>query len=230
MDPQQQQHSAILRAIAVSSIYSPGFTANDRQAAFQTLEEFKKYGGRVQLVLQWLLAERHIYEQHDITIQTKLMALEILASFLEKGYSNLSEQDRLQLREIVLKSARLTVASPLGTNQESRIFGKKLAVILAGLVLRDFPQRWTTFATDIFRPLNEGGLWYNQPGEEAINFLGGIHICLEAVSIYATWYCRDSTSARLSDFFLSISLNLSRKTVQTLITMHALAHKGETMS
>eukprot|EP00977_Amphora_coffeiformis_P028336 scaffold34931_cov175-Amphora_coffeaeformis.AAC.1 len=197
MDPQQQQ-ATILRAIAISSIYSPSFTQNDRQAAFKTLEELKKYDGRVQLVLQWLLAERHLFEQHDITIQTKLLALEILASFLEKGYSNLSEQDRLQLREIVLKSARLVVASPLGGNQESRIFGKKLAVILAGLVLRDFPQRWTTFATDVFKTLNEGGLWYNQPGEESIRYLDGVHICLEAFKLIAE-DCTDADyNARIS--------------------------------
>ena len=196
MDPQQQ--STILRAIAISSIHSPSFTQNDRQAAFQTLEELKKYDGRVQLVLQWLLAERHFYEQHDITIQTKLLSLEILASFLEKGYSTLSEQDRLQLRDIVLKSARLTVTPSSGVNQESRIFGKKLAVILAGLVLRDFPQRWTTFATDIFKPLNEGGLWYNQPGEESIQYLGGVHICLEAFKLIAE-DCTDADyNARIS--------------------------------
>lgn len=195
MDPQQQ--ATILRAIAVSSIYSPSFTQNDRQAAFQTLEELKKYDGRVQLVLQWLLAERHVYEQHDVTIQTKLLALEILAAFLEKGYSHLSEQDRLQLRDIILKAARLVVASA-AAQQESRIFGKKLAVILAGLILRDFPQRWTTFATDVFKPLNEGGLWFNQPGEEAIPFLDGVHICLEAFKLIAE-DCTDADyNARIS--------------------------------
>jgi hypothetical protein len=183
MDPQQQ--ATILRAIAVSSIHSPSFTQNDRRAAFQTLEELKKYEGRIPLVLQWLLTDRHVCEQHDITIQTKLLSLEIISSLMQKGYSNLSEQDRFQIRDTVLKAARLAAASPAGVDQEARIFGRKLAAILAGLVLRDFPQRWTTFATDVFKPLNQGGLWYNQPGEDAVQHLHGVHICLEAFKLIA---------------------------------------------
>lgn len=198
MDASQQQ-ATILRAIAVSSIYAPSFTQNDRQAAFQTLEELKKYEGRVALVLPWLLSERHLYEQHDITIQTKLLALEVLASFLDKGYSKISDQDRLQLRETVLKASRLLVSSSsTGADPEARILGKKLAVIISGLVLRDFPQRWTTFASDIFKPLNEGGLWITQPGEDAIGHLSGVQLCLEAFKLIAE-DCTDSDfNARIS--------------------------------
>ena len=74
--------AAILRAIAVSSIWSPSFTQVDRQAAFGVLNELKRYEGRIPLALQWLLTERHVYEGHDISTQTKLLALDLIAAFL----------------------------------------------------------------------------------------------------------------------------------------------------
>ena len=43
MDPNQEQ--TILRAIAVSSIYTSVFSSADRQNSFNVIEEFKKYAG-----------------------------------------------------------------------------------------------------------------------------------------------------------------------------------------
>jgi hypothetical protein len=75
--------------------------------------------------------------------------------------------------------------------EENRILAKKLAVILEGLVIRDFPQRWTTFTTDVFAPLSNGGLWYNEPGTAAIQQLTGVKICLECLKLVAE-DCTDS--------------------------------------
>jgi hypothetical protein len=76
---------------------------------------------------------------------------------------------------------------------EARILGNKIASLLAGLVVRDFPQRWTSLMDDIFAPMQQGGLWYNynnsnndQPCETV-----GVKICLECLKLVAE-DCTDS--------------------------------------
>ena len=192
MDPTQQQ--AILRGIAISSLHLSSFTPSDRQQAFTILEEFKKYDGRIALCISWLHAERHMFQEHDITIATKLMALEVCSSFLQQtkkkgniSYSALSEADRVAFRQAILKAARLATTS---TDPGARILARKLATILEVLVIRDFPQRWTTFANDVFSPYQQGGLWYDEPGVNSGRHLG-VKICLECLKLVAE-DCTDS--------------------------------------
>ncbi|KAL7566569.1 hypothetical protein ACA910_000637 [Epithemia clementina (nom. ined.)] len=184
--------SSVLRAIAISSISSPSFTQTDRQTAYAILDELKRYNGRISLALQWLLSERHVYEGHDITTQTKLLALDLIAGFLQKGYNNLNnENDRLQLRDSILKAARMASSGNESNSNEARVLAKKLAAILQGLVVRDFPQRWPTFIQDVFKPLSAGGLWCDEPSLAASNQQIGVHICLECLKLIAE-DCTDS--------------------------------------
>ena len=46
---------------------------------------------------------------------------------------------------------------------ESRMLAMKLSALLADIVVRDFPQRWPTLASEMFVPLSRGGLWC-EPG------------------------------------------------------------------
>lgn len=206
MDQSQpnSQEQAVLWAIAASSL--PLFSASDRQRSFQILEEFKKYDGRIQLCLNWLHCERQMFQEHDITLATKLLALEVVTNFLSKGsYSSLSEADRLTLRQAVLKAARMVaVVSPHAPNVtieeylRTKILAKKVAAVLEGLVVRDFPQRWTSFTSDVFTSVQkQGGLWYDEPGQEAVYHLG-VRICLECLKLVA----EDCTDA---DFNAKIS-------------------------
>jgi hypothetical protein len=242
-NPSQQQKNeqkeAILRAIAVSSLHLPQFTQHHRHQAFQILEEFKKFPGRVPFSIELLLQEhKHIYSEggggkdaatvgggrHDITLSTKLLALEILDNFLVTGYSKCSEHDRIVLRQAVLQAARtLTAASSSaaaantdGEFSAARILARKLAVILKGIVLRDFPQRWTTLATDLFAPEAQGGLWnVNDPtaNASARNTMG-IKICLECLKQVAE-DCTDS------DFNVKIS---TTRRNDVLIGLNEICH------
>ena len=153
---QQQQHESILRAIAVSSMHLPTFSAQDRQSAFAIIEEFKSYDGRIALCISWLQQEHdHYYMEHNVTTATKLLALETIAAFLQKNYSSISEPDRLALRQGVLKAAQLLAGQTPATITEGgggsgtmtglRLLAKKLAAVLEGMVIRDFPQRWTFY-------------------------------------------------------------------------------------
>jgi hypothetical protein len=141
MDESQQQ--AVLKSIAVSTSPSGNTSPQDRQVAFQVLEAFKSYDGHIPAGIVWLHQERHVWENIDITIATKLFVLSILQTFLQKGYAGLQESDRLAFRRAVLTAARQL--APLPSSEENRILGNKLAALLAGLMVRDFPQRWTTF-------------------------------------------------------------------------------------
>lgn len=190
MDTNQQQ--MLLKAIAVSSLHLPNFSPTDRQQAFVVLEDFKKFHGRVAVCLNWLHTENHSFMDHDITMATKLMALEICSSFLHEtrqqgsySYSALGEADRLSFRQAIVKAARL-----VQSKTENRILARKLAAILGVLVLRDFPQRWTSFPTDIFSPSRQGGLWYDEPGPQSGKHLG-VKICLECLRLVAE-DCTDS--------------------------------------
>lgn len=184
MDESQQQ--AVLKSIAVSTSPSSSISPQDRQVAFQVLEAFKTYERRIPAGIAWLHQERHVWENIDITIATKLYVLSILQTFLQKGYAGLQESDRLALRHAVLTAARQL--APLPSSEENRILGNKLASLLAGLMVRDFPQRWTTFFRDVFVPIRVGGLWYD--GEETAHTMG-VLVCLECLKL-VTEDCTDS--------------------------------------
>jgi hypothetical protein len=57
-------------------------------------------------------------------------------------------------------------------------------------VVRDFPQRWTNFVPEVLSPMRQGGLWYNEPGADAVNQTG-VRICLECFKLVAE-DCTDS--------------------------------------
>lgn len=185
MDGNQQQ--TILQAIAVSSLnLYPQGQAN----ALKVLEELKKFDGRIALCISWLTQERHSYGDHDITVPTKLLLLEILHNFLRTGgYTNCDPNDRLTLRQAVLGAAKQYAPSSPSV-AETRILGNKLASLIAGLVVRDFPQRWTNFVPEVLLPMRQGGLWYNEPGADAVNQTG-VRICLECFKLVAE-DCTDS--------------------------------------
>lgn len=188
MDAAQQQ--TVLKAVALSSGVGnqAGVTAQDRQAAFRVLEEFKAYDGRVAVSIDWLDQERHVDDSGvDVTVPVKLYAATVVETFLQKGYAKLNENDRLALRYAVLTAARQIAPSPI--SNENRILGNKLASLLAGLMVRDFPQRWTTFFQDIFVPLRMGGLWYDEARDGA--HVIGVVICLECFRL-VTEDCTDS--------------------------------------
>jgi Exportin 1-like protein len=177
MDDNQQD--TVLRSIALSSGFIHVSNQNDRQVAFQVLEDFKKYDGSISLCIGWLLQERLGLGDTDITVPTKLYALTIIDKFLQTSYTKLGETERLQLRHAVLTASRQLAPAPIVN--EGRILGNKLASILAALMVRDFPQRWTTFFADVFSPMQQSGLWCNEGG-------GGVHImgvkiCLECLRL-----------------------------------------------
>lgn len=185
MDGNQQQ--AILRAIAVSSL---NLYPQEQANALNILEDLKKYDGRIALCISWLTQERHAFGDHDITIPTKLLVLEILHNFLKTGgYTKCDPNDRMTLRQAVLGAAKQYAPTSPAT-AETRILGNKLASLLAGLVVRDFPQRWTGFVAEVLAPMHQGGLWYNEPGTEAVNQTG-VRICLECFKLVAE-DCTDS--------------------------------------
>jgi Exportin-5 family len=182
----------------------------------------------------------------DVTAPAKLLACEVLHLFLQKQYAAMaSESDRVQLRNAVLQACRVaavasmfadnssnasgsngrnnnvgggsaTPPSPSDLHSELRILSKKLSALLEGLVIREFPQRWTTFADDVFAPLllsagdggsssssnpvrpAGGGLWYtadpvdpNAVTKPATSIHLGVNICLEMLRLVAE-DCTDS--------------------------------------
>lgn len=145
------EEETILRAIVVSSSTTWSglpISGEDRQTAFSVLADFAKYPGRIQLCLKWLQEGPVILVQgNDCTVSTKLYACELLADFLKHQYSKLSEAERLELRRSALTAARME-APKLRT--DSSVLSNKLASLLAALVVRDFPQRWTTCIEDLF--------------------------------------------------------------------------------
>ena len=181
------------------------------------LEDLKKFDGRIALCISWLAQERHVYGEHDITVPTKLLLLDILHIFVRFGnYANCDPSDRLRLREAVLRTCKLVApASP--SISETRILSNKLASLLAGLIVRDFPQRWAGFFADVLSPMRHGGLWYDDPGAEAAN-QSGVRICLECLKIVAE-DCTDSDfNAKVRPivehaiFQSSLEMNVSHQT------------------
>jgi hypothetical protein len=180
MDENQQQ--TVLRSIAVSSGFAASnVSASDRGLSFKVLEDFKVYDGRISVCISWLHQERHGIEGADITVPVKLYALTLIDKFLQTSYTKLNENERLALRHAVLTAARQVAPAPV--LDEGRILANKLASVLAALMVRDFPQRWTTFFQDVFMPIQNGGLWSNDNGD-GVHTLG-VKICLECLRLVA---------------------------------------------
>jgi Importin beta-related nuclear transport receptor len=200
MDNNQKQE--LFRAIAISTATSPILTPlinqQSRAESYNKLEEFKKYNGRVAIILELLQTETLVLPvngQHvDITASTKLYALGVLQTFLKTNYSKLdNEGDRLAIRNAVMMSARQLLSKccssgiqDVASENESRFLGVKIAALIADIATRDFPQRWTTFISDLFSPPDKGGLWY-VPSDASISKgygpLIGVKICLECLKI-----------------------------------------------
>ena len=154
MDPTQQL--TVFQAIAASSM--PGFSQSDRETGFRILEDVKRLPNRMSVCLQWLQTPSLTFQSYDITVPTKLLALEIVQVFLRQDYKNISPEERQTLRQSILHLCR---------TESQDILSRKVASVLAGLILRDFPQRWTELHNDIFASPN--GLWWE----------GGLEIILE---------------------------------------------------
>ena len=186
----QQQQETVLRSIAISAgIGSVPPTPSAMQESFRVLENFKAYEGNMSVCLQWLHQESIVLSSPtnaDITVPTKLMSCSIVQDFLGKGYSKLASPDRLTLRHSVLTAARQV--APMEVTADARILGNKLAVLLQGLMVRDFPQRWPTFFEDVYSPMHAGGLWRNP--NETVHVLG-VKMCLETLRLVAE-DCTDS--------------------------------------
>jgi hypothetical protein len=177
------QQEAILRAVYISSSGQWGttgllITPTERQQAFQVLQDFSQnFSGRVLLCLEWLqtptlLLPTQTVGPVDVTIAAKLYACAIVAESLKKSqYTKWREEDRLRLRQSVLVAAQhqarlpvtgvTTVASNKSATASTQPLANKLATLLAELLVRDFPQRWTTCVSDLFSQLwtnHEGGV------------------------------------------------------------------------
>ena len=244
MANRSQQEETLLQAIAISSLGGQVVSQQDRHTAFQVLTDFKKFDGRIPICLAWLEQERilrHVAPQpqqptvdNDITVSTKLFALDVLQDFLKTRYSQLEPSDRMALRQAVLTAARQLAPTPSKV-VEARILGNKLAALLAGLVVRDFPQRWTTLLEDIFNPTSiapygsnyhlNGGLWNvvhgstdldnstnslsSTAGDDRDGSTMGIKMCLECLKLVAE-DCTDSDfNAKVRWSNLSCLLNLN---------------------
>lgn len=202
------QEETVLRAIVISSSSTwsgQPIVASDRQTAFAVLTEFSNFPGRIPVILNWLQQPQVIAGgNNDCTVAAKLYACELLATLFKTGYSRLSEKERLTLR-----AALLTAASQVGQTSitDSRILPNKLASLLASLMVRDFPQRWTTCIDDLF-----GNLWSETPQM-------GIKICLEILKNVAE-DCTDSDfNAKVSKmFFCHKGFNLPK--TKSLLTYY----------
>jgi Exportin 1-like protein len=202
-----EEEATILQAIAISSSTTWSgrpISTVDRQAAFAVLEDFSKYAGRIPLCLKWLqqpppiptpLQSQSGTEILDSTLSPKLYAVEVLAVFVKQQYAKLSENERLELRKAALTAATLEAHHKART--DSSILSNKLASLLAALVVRDFPQRWTTMVEDIF-----GNLWTEQQQQQQQQTPSpnmGHKICLEILKLVAE-DCTDSDfNAKVSE-------------------------------
>eukprot|EP00985_Skeletonema_marinoi_P000649 scaffold234_cov69-Skeletonema_marinoi.AAC.1 len=132
----------------------------------------------------------------DATVPGKLYALGVIQEFLKVGYNGLNDSDRGQLRVSIVTAARQLAmpsaadASIIKMDESKRILAMKIAVLLADLATREFPQRWQTFVTDLFAPVSSGGIWC-EPGADAGANTIGVKICLECLKLI-TEDCTDS--------------------------------------
>lgn len=199
MDAQQEE--AILRAIVLSSTTTWSgqiISGNDRQAAFGILQDFSNFPGRIPLCLKWLPQNLITYQQQDCTLVVKLYACGIVNDFLKRQYGKFSDDERLALKRAVLQAAQLEATTKVAT--EPRMLANNLASLLAGLMIRYFPQMWPTCIEDLF-----GTLWsLSMPaspsgtpsqGADAQHTLYlpsmGVKMCLEILKLVAE-DCTDS--------------------------------------
>lgn len=188
-------NESVLRAIAVSSALFPSVTNSERSQAFQTLQEFKQQNDeRVRISLEWLQTENISLQGIDISVPTKLIALEVCGEFLKiskkmrsPSYMEITDIDRVTFRQAICRSCRAICRVP---SDGSRILANKFADIIVSMILHDFPHRWTTLAGDLFSPFQQGGLWYDCLEPNAGCFIG-VKICLECLRLL-TEDCTDS--------------------------------------
>lgn len=197
----EAQRQSLLGAIAISSGASGlgAITPQQRADAFNHLEQFKTFNGRIAACLEMI--ECSVLQiagagnsAIDVTVAGKLYALGVIQEFLKMGYNGLSETDRAQLRSSIVRAARqLAIPSNISTSQVkelTRILAVKIAALLADLALREFPQRWQTFVSDLFLPVENGGMWCNSDADAGANTIG-VKICLECLKLI-TEDCTDS--------------------------------------
>jgi hypothetical protein len=192
----ESQRQSLLEAIAISSgIFGSNITPQ-LSNAFTNLEQFKTYPQRVSACVDMIgcntlqiAGTGSGNTPIDVTVPGKLYALGVIQEFLKVGYNSLNEADRTQLRTSILTAARQlamsTTASDISSikmNDSTRILAVKIGALLADLALREFPQRWQTFVSDLF------SLW----GADASgNNTTGVKICLECLKLI-TEDCTDS--------------------------------------
>jgi hypothetical protein len=150
----------------------------------------------------------HIYLDQglDVTTSTKVFALGCIADFVKARYyaEALNDDDRATLRNairicgkqlIIISDSNPSTGSSSGGSVNSeqahrkgsrRIIGSKVSSVLASMAVRDFPQRWSTFAFDVLAPTANGGLW-NTKDAEGI----GAKMCLDCLS-FMVEDCTDS--------------------------------------
>jgi len=187
-----QRLSLLRAVAISAGVLAAGIAPQQRQDAFHTLEQFKTYDGRVAVALQLLQAPAHSLAADggpagagggvgaviNVTAATKLFALQVLQGFLRTGYVRLADGDRVAFRAAVLAACRQLASAGGGdagstappaaapaavlNDAESRMLAMKLSALLADVVVRDFPQRWPAFASEVFVPLSRGGLWCDQ--------------------------------------------------------------------
>ena len=197
----ESQRQSLLSAIAISSGVAGlghNITQQQRSEAFTNLEQFKAYPGRVAACVEMIGCTTLQFSGPnntpiDVTVPGKLYALGVIQEFLKVGYNTLNESDRGQLRTSIVLAARQLSSMPEMTtsikiNDSTRILALKIAVLLADLALREFPQRWQTFISDLF------SLWNADVGGNTT----GVKICLECLKLI-TEDCTDSDyNARVS--------------------------------
>jgi hypothetical protein len=90
------------------------------------------------------------------------------------------------------------MCSSITTNDSTRILAVKIAALLADLALREFPQRWQTFVSDLLSPVSKGGMWCEAGADVGAN-TSGVKMCLECFKLI-TEDCTDSDyNARVGD-------------------------------
>mmetsp|Transcript_1135 Transcript_1135/g.2559 ORF Transcript_1135/g.2559 Transcript_1135/m.2559 type:complete len:254 (-) Transcript_1135:2634-3395(-) len=212
------QQETVLSAIVVSSSsHWAGqlISREERQRAFCALQDFStQFAGRVSLCLQWLQQSQLTVANGtiDCTISAKLYACEILFSCLKdkvKNYAKWQEGDRLQLRQAIMVASRQQAGAPLvnprdgssgspSTSSTSLPLANKLASLLAALMVRDFPQRWTTCIQDLFQQL-----W-----SESAPIVGN-RMCLQVLQLVAE-DCTDSDfNAKVRAHFAHLKQSLT---------------------
>lgn len=196
------QRQSLLGAIAISSGASGlgNITPQQRADAFTNLEQFKTFNGRIASCVEMIECSTLQIAgvgnaAIDVTVPGKLYALGVIQEFLKVGYNSLNEADRVQLRSSIVRAARQLAMpsnsiSPSQVKELTRILAVKIAALLADLALREFPQRWQTFVSDLFLPVNNGGMWCNADAEAGVNTVG-VKICLECLKLI-TEDCTDS--------------------------------------